>query len=76
MKAKYLRIVDKPSTATLTDTTTDSASSETISDPLRGILVWDATPRRCLRCRMYKDEKCLKRKKPEDCRKSYALKRK
>jgi hypothetical protein len=75
MKAKYLRIVNEPSTATLTDTS-NSNSSETISSSLEGIWVWDATPRRCLRCRMYKDEKCLKRKKPEDCRKSYALKRK
>ena len=50
--------------------------SNTISSPIRSYAYPVHVPRRCSRCRMFdwKSEKCRKRKKAEECRKSYSLK--
>lgn len=52
--------------------------SNTISSPIRSY-EYPAVhvPRRCLRCRMFnwETEACKRKKKAEDCRKSYSIKK-
>jgi len=78
MRTKWVNIIDSSTTSSTTEygNNIDANDTNTISTGPRGFWSWDATPRRCLRCRMFIDDKCLKKKKAETCRKSYSLKKK
>ena len=55
MKARKVYRDDEMSTATITDSNLSVNDSNTISEPPAYFYVWDPIPRRCLRCRMYKE---------------------
>ena len=65
----------KKTTSTSSATTVDSNPNDSSSNfEYDGVWLWDGFPRRCQRCRMLKDRKCLKKKDPKTCRKLYKLK--
>lgn len=74
MAFKEFEIKKPLSTASVTTTETDP-NDTTSNFEYGGVWMWDGFPRRCHRCRMLKDSKCLKKKNIETCRKSYKLKK-
>lgn len=80
MKARKVYRNDEMPTATITDSNLSVNNSNTISEPPAYFYVWDPIPRRCLRCRMHKDdapwrESCTKKKDIFKCTKNYKKKK-
>lgn len=64
-------------TSTGTFNSVDANNSNTISSFDKEYEYYVGIPRRCSRCRMYDWDRlyCKKKKKAEDCRKSYSIKK-
>lgn len=75
-KVKYIS-TETFSTASTTSVERENDSSNTMTAPPPGYLIYQNIPRRCSRCRMYNVDNgsCKKKKKPETCRKSYSIKK-